>query len=89
MVEYAFLADFDLLSDTREDVRQCPWARPAARALMDQYFKIERAHEEIIRLDVEIRRFVTHIRDEEHFLLSKETELALSHPDISYQIRTR
>ncbi|KAG6852084.1 hypothetical protein C0991_003278 [Blastosporella zonata] len=35
VVEYAFLADFDLLSDTREDIHERPWAKPAARVLMD------------------------------------------------------
>ncbi|KIK17789.1 hypothetical protein PISMIDRAFT_52478, partial [Pisolithus microcarpus 441] len=28
VVEYAFLADFDLLRDTREDISQRPWAHP-------------------------------------------------------------
>ncbi|KAG6824531.1 hypothetical protein H0H92_006579, partial [Tricholoma furcatifolium] len=56
IVEYAFLADFDLLRDTRQDVSERPWARPSARLAMDQYFKIERAHEEIYRLNIEIRR---------------------------------
>jgi len=89
VVEYAFLADFDLLSDTREDVRQRPWARPASRSLMDQYFKIQRAHEEILRLNVEICRFVTHIHDEESFLLQKETELLNSQPSLARQLRAR
>ncbi|RDB14988.1 hypothetical protein Hypma_016140 [Hypsizygus marmoreus] len=72
VVEYAFLADFDLLSDTREDVCECPWATPAARILMDQHFKILRAHEEIKRLNIEIPRLVTYIRDEEAFLKERE-----------------
>ncbi|KAJ7902392.1 hypothetical protein B0H13DRAFT_2274934 [Mycena leptocephala] len=69
VVEYAFLADFDLLRDAREDIRQEPWALPSGRAAMDQHYKILRAHEEIERLNVEIRRFVTYMRDEEDFLL--------------------
>ena len=54
VVEYAFLADFDLLSDTRSDVRLKVWAKPASRILMDQHFKLKRAREEILRLNVEI-----------------------------------
>ena len=54
VVEYAFLADFDLLRDTRQDIRKRPWATPAARLTMDSYFKILRAKEEIVRLNVEI-----------------------------------
>ena len=43
VVEYAFLADFNLLSNTRSDVRLRVWAKPVSRVLMDQFFKMERA----------------------------------------------
>jgi glutamate mutase epsilon subunit len=52
---------------------------------MDQHFKLLRADEEIQRLNVEIRRFVTYIHDEDEFLgresrrLQEEGELALAH----------
>ncbi|KAF7344239.1 hypothetical protein MVEN_01715100 [Mycena venus] len=65
VVEYAFRADFDLLREGREDIRGELWAQPAGRAVMDQHFKLLRADEEIRRLNVEICRFVTYIRDEE------------------------
>ncbi|KAJ7707031.1 hypothetical protein B0H14DRAFT_3525882 [Mycena olivaceomarginata] len=58
VVEYAFLADFDLLREGREDIRGELWAQPAGRAAMDQHFKLLRADEEIQQLNVEIRRFV-------------------------------
>ncbi|KAG6898733.1 hypothetical protein C0993_004793, partial [Termitomyces sp. T159_Od127] len=51
VVEYAFLADFDILSDTRQDVCECPWAALAAQIMMDEYFKIQRAREEIDHLN--------------------------------------
>ncbi|KAJ7852551.1 hypothetical protein B0H13DRAFT_2238171 [Mycena leptocephala] len=57
VVEYAFLSDFDLLHHPER-----------ARLLMDTYFKIERAREEIKRCNIEIRCLVTHIRDEGEFL---------------------
>ncbi|KAF8158816.1 hypothetical protein K438DRAFT_1910014 [Mycena galopus ATCC 62051] len=75
VVENAFLADFDLLRDAREDIRQEPWALPAGRAAMEQHFKILRAKEEIQRLNVEIRRFITYIVDEEAFLTREENTL--------------
>lgn len=34
VVEYAFLADFDLLRDSRQDVRTRPWAQPGPRSIM-------------------------------------------------------
>ncbi|KAJ7828514.1 hypothetical protein B0H13DRAFT_1454465, partial [Mycena leptocephala] len=55
VVEYAFLADFDLLRESREDIRQEPWALPSGRTAMDQHFKIICAEEEIQQLNVEIR----------------------------------
>ncbi|KAJ7182983.1 hypothetical protein C8R43DRAFT_868822 [Mycena crocata] len=85
IVEYAFLADFDLLREGREDIREEPWARPAGRAAMDQHFKLLRAEEEIIRLNLEIPRLVTRIADEDKFLvyhearLREEGKVALAH----------
>ncbi|KAJ7077509.1 hypothetical protein B0H15DRAFT_955006 [Mycena belliarum] len=68
VVDYAFLSDFDLLCDGREDIRDEPWAKPSGRIAMDLYFKIERAGEEVERLNIEIRRLVTYMRDEDGFL---------------------
>ena len=56
MVEYAFLSDFDFLCDTRQDIRRKPWATPAAHLAIDQAFKLERAEEEITRLNIEVPR---------------------------------
>ncbi|KAJ6547650.1 hypothetical protein B0H19DRAFT_1212174 [Mycena capillaripes] len=75
VVEFAFLADFDLLRDARQDIRQEPWASPAGRTAMDQHFKLLRADEEIQRLNVEIRRLVTYMRDEQEFLAREEGRL--------------
>ncbi|KAJ7064422.1 hypothetical protein B0H15DRAFT_762046, partial [Mycena belliarum] len=68
VVDYAFLSDFDLLGGGREDIRDEPWAKPSGRIAMDLYFKIERAGEEVERLNIEIRRLVTYMRDEDGFL---------------------
>jgi hypothetical protein len=61
---YGFLDEFNLLRDTRDDVREKPWARPAHRETVKQYLRIQRAHEEILRCNVEIRRLHTAIVDE-------------------------
>jgi hypothetical protein len=76
VVEYAFLADFDILRDTRAEIQSRPWTRPAYRLAMDRYFKILRAREEIRRLNVEIPRVVTWICDEDRVLRKKEAELS-------------
>ncbi|KAF7967190.1 hypothetical protein HWV62_35588, partial [Athelia sp. TMB] len=74
VVEYAFLADFDLLRDTRQDISTRPWVTPAGRLAMDHHFKILRACEEILRLNVEIRRVATYLVDEDRYLRTCETQ---------------
>jgi hypothetical protein len=86
VVEYAFLADFDLLRDTREDITTKPWAKPASRLVSDSFFKMERAKEEITRLNVEIQRVITYMRDEERFLRRKEIEIKCDDPSLAHQI---
>ncbi|KIK26911.1 hypothetical protein PISMIDRAFT_8684 [Pisolithus microcarpus 441] len=49
VIEYAFLSDFDLLRDTRQDISTRPWASPAARLAINTYFKLCRAEEEYLR----------------------------------------
>ncbi|KAI6015899.1 hypothetical protein BKA83DRAFT_4060676 [Pisolithus microcarpus] len=88
VVEYTFLADFDLLRNaTREDISQRPWASPAARAAMDQYFKVCRAEEEIKRLNVEIRRIITYLRDEDRYVKACIAQLEVSHPPLAHQVQ--
>ncbi|KAJ7243703.1 hypothetical protein C8J57DRAFT_1438524 [Mycena rebaudengoi] len=72
VVEYAFLADFDLLREGRSDIRKEPWALPSGRVAMDKHFDLLRADEELVRLDIEIKRLITHMRDEDLFLHWKE-----------------
>ncbi|KAJ7738548.1 hypothetical protein B0H14DRAFT_3097444 [Mycena olivaceomarginata] len=75
LVEYAFLVEFNLLREGREDICTEPWALPAGRAAMDQHFKMVHAEEEIQRLDVEIPRLITFMADERDFLIYQEQRL--------------
>ncbi|KAF7979794.1 hypothetical protein HWV62_40842 [Athelia sp. TMB] len=86
VIKYAFLSDFDLLRDTRQDIRKRPWATPTGRKAIDQYFKLLRAPEEITRCNNEIRRIVTHLRDEEAYLKYHEERIRLSDPILAHQI---
>lgn len=61
---YAFLEEFELLRDTRQDIRAKPWAQPVARVAMKQAQRIIRAHEEIDTSHIHVRRLHTHILDE-------------------------
>lgn len=53
---------------------------------MDGYFKLLRAEEEITRLNIEIRRLLTFMRDEDTFLSANEKEVGLTDPALAYQI---
>lgn len=86
VVEYAFLADFDLLRDARDDISHRPWATPTGRQTMDTYFKMCRAREEIHRLNVEIQRLATYLHDEDHYLLECEKKLQNLHPALAHQV---
>ncbi|KAJ7893241.1 hypothetical protein B0H13DRAFT_1886386 [Mycena leptocephala] len=74
VVEYAFLSDFDLLHHPERGIEVRAWADPAARLLMDTYFKIERAREEIKR-------------DEGEFLVSREKKIAETDPGLAWCVR--
>jgi hypothetical protein len=57
------VAEFDLLRDTRTDIRYLPWTEPSRREATTYYFGIKRAKEEIVRLNVEIMRLLTFMFD--------------------------
>ncbi|KAF8135239.1 hypothetical protein K438DRAFT_1640375, partial [Mycena galopus ATCC 62051] len=63
-----------------------PWTRQNYRVAMDSYFKILRAQEEIKRLNIEIKRVITWINDEDLFLRKKEDEYQESDPALAVQI---
>lgn len=60
---YVFIAEFDLLRDSRCSVRDEPWARPAEREATIAYFKLKRSEEELVRVELEICRLRSFIRD--------------------------
>lgn len=61
---YQFLEEFSLLQDTRNDLRDKRWANPGVRECLKLVRRIKRAREELGRLNVEVRRVRTAIRDE-------------------------
>ncbi|KAJ7143242.1 hypothetical protein C8R46DRAFT_1233018 [Mycena filopes] len=64
VVNSASLGEFDWLRETRQDIRELPWAQPARREAMVLYFGIKRAAEEKVRLNVEICRLITSMYDD-------------------------
>ncbi|KAJ7488678.1 hypothetical protein B0H11DRAFT_1693497, partial [Mycena galericulata] len=86
VANYGFLSDFDLLRDTRDEIRSRPWTRPAYRLAMDKYFKAIRVCEEIKRLNIEIKHVITWIDDEDYFLRRKEEAFRESNPALAVKI---
>ena len=83
-----------MLRNTSQDLRVTGkrWALPAVRETMKQWRRICRAHEEIIRCNVEVRRLHTSITDEEesfHKILSQSTALGPIHGALKDYITQR
>jgi hypothetical protein len=70
VASYSWLSDFDLLKFSRTDIMQKPWSVPANREVSNKYFKVLRAHEEIHRLNIEVRRLDAWITHENQALKS-------------------
>ncbi|KAJ3913715.1 hypothetical protein F5877DRAFT_93080 [Lentinula edodes] len=79
VVEYAFLSEFDILRDTREDIRERPWAVPANRVIG--------AEDELSRVHQEIRRLITYMQQEKNELITRERELMPTNPTLALQVR--
>ncbi|KAG1885348.1 uncharacterized protein F5891DRAFT_1201804 [Suillus fuscotomentosus] len=79
IAEYSFLGEFDLLHKD--------WARPAHREATTKYFKLCRAREEIIRLNIEIRRLRTAIHDETIDTSAVIDELLVANPLLAAELK--
>ncbi|KAJ3775255.1 hypothetical protein FB446DRAFT_638291 [Lentinula raphanica] len=87
VLDYSFLSDFDLLREARRDIRSEPWAQPAGRLALDQYYKLLRAPEEIERLNKEITSLLTYIHEESTYIQLKANELQHESPLLAIQIQ--
>ncbi|KAJ3769675.1 hypothetical protein FB446DRAFT_648232 [Lentinula raphanica] len=87
VLDYSFLSDFDLLREARRDIRSEPWAQPAGRLALDQYYKLSRAPEEITRLNKEITALLTYIHEESTYIQLKAEEVHSRDPLLSIQIQ--
>ncbi|KIK23927.1 hypothetical protein PISMIDRAFT_10544 [Pisolithus microcarpus 441] len=86
VIEYAFLANFDLLRDTHEDISKHPWAHPTVCFALDTYFKMCQAKEEIECLNIKIHQVITYMCDKERFLRTCEEKINSIHPALAHQV---
>lgn len=89
VVNYSFVAEFELLklSYSHQDITTLQWVSPVNREGAAKFHKIRRAKEEIIRLNVEIRRLVTAIADEHAHWQACIASTADTSPLLSAQLR--
>jgi hypothetical protein len=59
-----FLEEFNLLHNTRQDIREKPWSQPAVQELMKLSQRVKWAHEEIERCHIAVCRLYTAIHNE-------------------------
>lgn len=89
VVEYSFLSDFELLHSTGNDITQRPWADPLIRNAMISWMKIERAKEEITRLNVEARRLKTYIQGSSAARQCSIKHLCQTNPALAAELQQR
>lgn len=88
LMEWTELQEFELLRHSRAgDVRDQPWAQPANRVMATKYYKVARAREELIRCQVETRRLVTAMADEEAELQRVYDRLLDKNPALAITLR--
>ncbi|KAG1881214.1 hypothetical protein F4604DRAFT_1879732 [Suillus subluteus] len=95
IADYSFLGEFDLLHNSRTDIRNSDWATlsytiyptPAHREATTKYFKLCRAHEEITQLNVKVRRLRTAIHDEELHASAVIQDLLVLDPQLGNELQ--
>lgn len=88
IASYGWLNDFDLLKYSRHDILKRPWANPAYREFSNKFFKIIRAREELVRLNVEIARLRAWVDHEDRTMLEASLGIASSNPLVSAALRS-
>jgi hypothetical protein len=77
---YTFLGEFDFLCHSRTNVQDYEWSKPAVREATVKFFRLCRAQEEIVCLNIEVRRLRTAIHDEEQKTSKAIAALLISDP---------
>jgi hypothetical protein len=87
VINFTFLGDFHLLPLRRNGSQTPNWAQPAIRDVINRWFKIRGARAEIQRLNIEIKRFVTYLRDEDGILWRTAESLNETNLPMATEIR--
>ncbi|KAI0069613.1 hypothetical protein K474DRAFT_1608419, partial [Panus rudis PR-1116 ss-1] len=80
VTNFAFISEFTLLKDTRNNIQEKRWSEAAVRNLMREWQRVQNAEDEIKRCNVEVRRLHTAIIDEGSHMRRVLAELTPSDP---------
>lgn len=86
VLDFVYIGQFDLLRSSRRNLTSKPWTRPAEREALTSYYKLQRAQEEIKRLNVEIRRLLTYIHDHRLQVEQILADMKISDPHLAHQL---
>ncbi|KAJ3990925.1 hypothetical protein F5050DRAFT_1802258 [Lentinula boryana] len=84
LLDWDDVMNYTYLSD---NVHDKTWAKPAVREAMSELFKLIQAEEEIHRLNMEIKRLITYMKEEEEYVSLVATSVQETNPLLAYQIR--
>jgi hypothetical protein len=89
VLELTRLSDFKLLQESRSEVLVQTWVQPHIREATNHSLRVLRAREELVRVQVEAKRFQTWMRDDVDHI--KQTILVLEEadPPLAYVLRHR
>jgi len=86
VLSYATLGDFDLLKHSRHNVLARPWSNTMHCQMAVKYFKLLRAHEEITRLNVEVRQLQAWVDSKTTEIKQIVAELSPQNPLLSAEL---
>ncbi|KAF8585660.1 hypothetical protein K439DRAFT_1615792 [Ramaria rubella] len=86
VLDYVYLAQFDLLQESRALLPDLPWSQAPEREAVLAYFKCQRSREDILRLNVEVRHLWTWMDDEEVWMLLHIQRLEQENPALAFQV---
>ncbi|KAI0039276.1 hypothetical protein FA95DRAFT_1585319 [Auriscalpium vulgare] len=86
VANYGWLGEFDLLKESRHEVLDKPWSQPANREALTKYLKIQRAREEIHRLNVEIPRLHAWVDAEDSNFGRAEASALVDEPQLASRL---
>lgn len=89
VLDFVYIGQFDILRCSRRGLDSKPWTRTPEREALASFYKLQRAREEIERLNVEIRRLVTYIHDHRLQVEQILTDLRVLDPCIAHQLEKK